>query len=1055
MSSDFLFLRRILILYKQSGNMVWQNSIISIFFSLLCYLTTNAQPIDVSFKIYGQEEGLTHRHIFKVQQDREGFIWVATLSGLNKFDGYRFRQYRSTNHKRTLPFDYLTDMHIGQDGLIWLTSDNQVLSFNPKTGQYNQNVSYVKPKGSERVRVSNHFFSISEKEIGYSTFVENRNTLYVCRKNPEESSLCFLELSGSVGHQPVLFHKNHFFVGSATNELLKINQEGESIDTIKLPSSSESEHIVALQTGETDGLWILSNTGNVYYLDADEQGIGAHPLNKKIDSSEIDCFLVEENGDIWIGGRNNLWYFNKGSGKLTDYNKLIQQYTKGITTIKHIYKDRSNVIWFASDYGLIKAVKSNRFFTNYLSGGHENCSNGFCSTRGITEDDSGNIYISYYNSIHVLDPEENNIKPLFNERSFFNFPYDLKYHKGALWTGNGRRINLQSLTIDTLIDQPPIDKGVIMLDDPLIWFGYEGDIYRYDLNRKKLSLYKEPTGLLDAVEEIRYLFQGENDQIVWIGTYRYGLIQLDKEKGVLKVFDQKSGLNSNIVNAIAEDSQGRLWLATGHGLSCLNPKQNEVTTYTIDDGLCNDFINGLLLEGDSCLWVSTDHGISRMSLKNNKFFNFFLDDGLSENEFNRISFYEARNGRMYFGGLNGVNAFFPGPHLKTKEMVLPGRPMLTSFSHFDGSADSLILLEELLPQDTPFLLSHWDRFFTFEFALSDYRGPRENYFSYKLEGFDDNWSMPSTINSARYHNIPAGDYVFRLKASAGFNNWVTEELALPISISQPYYKHTWFIVLITFLLALLFWGVNQYRIYQVKLRERILEAEVKARTHELEVEKKKSDDLLLNILPRETAEELKRYGKAKAKRHEEVTVFFSDFKSFTKIAEALEPERLVAEIDNCFRGFDQIMEKYQLEKIKTIGDAYMCVGGISFDGESSEPASRVIRAALEVQEFLLQLGKDHRLNGHPLFQARIGIHTGPVVAGIVGVKKFAYDIWGDTVNVAARLEEHCEVGKVNISSTTHKLVRGLFLCEHRGKITVKNKGEVDMYYVNDINRLVL
>ena len=216
----------------------------------------------------------------------------------------------------------------------------------------------------------------------------------------------------------------------------------------------------------------------------------------------------------------------------------------------------------------------------------------------------------------------------------------------------------------------------------------------------------------------------------------------------------------------------------------------------------------------------------------------------------------------------------------------------------------------------------------------------------------------------------------------------------------------------------------------------------------IEQERERSDELLLNILPSEIASELKEYGKAKARKYDEVTVLFSDFKNFTRISEQLTPEELVEELDKCFKAFDFIIAQHKdIEKIKTIGDAYMCASGLS---NSKTVPTNLIKAALEMQEFLDEQKQERLRLGKPYFEARIGIHTGPVVAGVVGVNKFAYDIWGDTVNIAARMESNSEVGRVNISETTYHQVRHKFKCEYRGKVQAKNKGAIDMYYVQKL-----
>jgi class 3 adenylate cyclase len=210
-------------------------------------------------------------------------------------------------------------------------------------------------------------------------------------------------------------------------------------------------------------------------------------------------------------------------------------------------------------------------------------------------------------------------------------------------------------------------------------------------------------------------------------------------------------------------------------------------------------------------------------------------------------------------------------------------------------------------------------------------------------------------------------------------------------------------------------------------------------------EKQRSDELLLNILPAETAEELKATGTTKAKDFDEVTVLFTDFKNFTAMSEQLSAQELVNEINYCYSAFDHIISKYGIEKIKTIGDSYMCAGGLPVPNKTN--AEDAVKTALEIRDFMLSEKQRREAEGKTFFEIRIGLHTGPVVAGIVGIKKFAYDLWGDTVNIASRMESSGEEGKVNISGGTYELVKEKFNCSHRGKIQAKNKGQIDMYFV--------
>lgn len=235
----------------------------------------------------------------------------------------------------------------------------------------------------------------------------------------------------------------------------------------------------------------------------------------------------------------------------------------------------------------------------------------------------------------------------------------------------------------------------------------------------------------------------------------------------------------------------------------------------------------------------------------------------------------------------------------------------------------------------------------------------------------------------------------------------------------------------------------------IHARNKELEREVMMRTEELRVEKKRSDELLRNILPAEVAEELMAKGEAEAKLIEHVTVLFTDFKGFTVMSEQVTPRQLVHDLHECFSAFDNICERHQLEKIKTIGDAYMAAGGLPTPNTTH--ATDVIKAALEMRDFIAESKARKAAAGQPFFEIRIGIHTGPVVAGIVGVKKFQYDIWGDTVNTASRMESSGEVGQVNISKATYSLLKEqayhLFDFTPRGKVQMKGKGATEMWFV--------
>ena len=276
----------------------------------------------------------------------------------------------------------------------------------------------------------------------------------------------------------------------------------------------------------------------------------------------------------------------------------------------------------------------------------------------------------------------------------------------------------------------------------------------------------------------------------------------------------------------------------------------------------------------------------------------------------------------------------------------------------------------------------------------------------------------------------------------------TELLNQKIELSEQELTHqrnlrNLFFVLGFLVLVILLILINRYRY------ERRTKHLLSRKNQIIESEKQRSEKLLLNILPEEVAQELKDKGHADAQLIDQVTVLFTDFKGFTAMSEQLSPKDLVEDLHQCFSLFDKICEKYGIEKIKTIGDAYMAAGGLPTPNKTHP--QDVAKASLEMAR-VVEAGKAKKIAaGLPYFEVRIGLHTGPVVAGIVGVKKFQYDIWGDTVNTASRMESHGEVGKVNISNDTYELLKNdkQFAFESRGKVEVKGKGEMEMHFVSE------
>jgi adenylate cyclase len=320
-------------------------------------------------------------------------------------------------------------------------------------------------------------------------------------------------------------------------------------------------------------------------------------------------------------------------------------------------------------------------------------------------------------------------------------------------------------------------------------------------------------------------------------------------------------------------------------------------------------------------------------------------------------------------------------------------------------------------------------------------------YQFMLKGFDKEWTPWQYRSFKEYTNITSGQFILLIRyrlsdQKVEYMKPVSFTILPNWSLSLPAIS-LYFIIII-----IIMWFSYDQLNFRFARKQYMLEQIINTRTEELIIEKEKTETLLSNVLPKNTAAEIMAKGKATKTKYNFVTVLFSDIQGFTKIAEEMNPEVLIDELDKFFFHFDSVVEKFGIEKIKTIGDAYMCAGGIP-EKNRTNPVE-VILAALEMQKYMQRLKTTSEIAGMKFWDIRIGIHTGTVVAGVVGQKKLSYDIWGDTVNTASRMESSGDAGKINISGTTYEFVKEFFVCEHRGKMPVKYKGELDMYFVNGI-----
>ncbi|MEA1875196.1 MAG: adenylate/guanylate cyclase domain-containing protein [Bacteroidota bacterium] len=544
---------------------------------------------------------------------------------------------------------------------------------------------------------------------------------------------------------------------------------------------------------------------------------------------------------------------------------------------------------------------------------------------------------------------------------------------------------------------------------------------------------------------------------VWLGSNNDGLFRVD--------FTKQGELNSEFVH-----------IQRGHGLPA---NYDWIDVYQTQTGILFSTYNGIyrynensLFVKDSLLginfsennrWVYPIHedvkgrlwfssglketyrkqsGVAKLINQKNKYQVSFSPFQLISDRTIESVYREEKQGVTWFGSINGLIRFQDDYILKDTSSV----PCMLRHVSIEGDTvlfDKSVYTNKCKLLNSPVVFTHQQNNIRFEFTAPFYQSGNNLTYQTKLEGFQDQWTEWSSEYYKEYTNLRSDNYVFKVRARSPFGQ-VSEITSFEFIVKPPLYLAWWAFVFYVAFGSSLFFLLNKRKEYRHTKEKYELESIIASRTEELLKQKEQTERLVNRILPKRTVEEFRTKGKASSIRYEMATVLFSDIQGFTKIAEETRPEILIKQLDIIFKSFDQIIEKYDIEKIKTIGDAYMCAGGIPTNN-STNPIE-VVLAALEMQAIVSQINKEESVD----FKVRIGVHTGPLVAGVIGTQRIAYDIWGDTVNMASRMETHGEVTQVNISSSTYSHVKDFFHCMYRGKTPVKYKGDLDMYYIKSI-----
>ncbi len=817
---------------------------------------------NIRFEHLSLEEGLSQSVVTSILQDRTGFLWIGTQDGLNRYDGYNFTIYKpDSTDPSSLSDRWITALTEDDEGYVWVgTRLGGLNRYNPVTGTfkhfpYGDEVSEDGMSGSQITALyadTNGIWIGTENGLTLLDPATNVITNHRTSESPTTLSSSLIS---------AIFKDSHgtLWVGTTNAGVNIFDEKNNSFRAYRYDedddSSLSNNRVRSIAEDKNGQIWIGTGKG-LNRFDAQRKTFTRFFASSEdpysISDTVINTIYLDRSGGLWIGTNNGLDRYDEQLKKFVHH-----QYQPSINNslsnnmVNAIYEDRSNVIWVGTaGGGLNKYNRQQDKFSYFRSIPDQE--NGLSSNfvYPIVEDKNGFIWIGTDGTgLNRFDPltdqfvsyknDPNNEKSLGS-----NDIVSLKVGRdGTLWVGTFHgleRFNSEAQTfehyqIETANASILSIYSIYEDRDHTLWIGTSRGLYTFDPLAEVFTLFSfgEDQAAPFREDRIMAITQDSNGNL-WLGTFDSGLYKVNRQRTSAthykNISDTLTSLSNNSVMVIHQDTNATIWVGTaGGGLNRYNVEDETFTRFTEKNGLPNDVIYGILEDEDENLWISTNFGISRFNIATRTFRNYTASDGLQSNEFNQNAFAKSRNGFLYFGGINGFNAFKPSEIRND-----PGQPpvVLTGLSSQDG----LSLLEE--DQTSEYLQAvtiTWPQnSFEFEFAAFAFQQPGKNQYSYMLEGFDETWNQVKTKRVGRYTNLPGGTYTLRLRGANSDGVWNQNGQSILITVVPPFWETWWFRTMMLFALGITIAGGLRWRVKSIEGRNRDLERVVQKRTADLE-----------------------------------------------------------------------------------------------------------------------------------------------------------------------------------------------------------------------------
>ena len=1046
------------------------------------------QQKSIKFDTYTIEEGLSQSQVTAIEQDNAGYIWIATQDGLNRFDGYNFKVLKNDPvNENSVPNNYIHCILKDHKGNLWFGTNRGIGSLNPATGDIKRinRTSFPELKGYIFTHLAfdryGDLWALSEKHG-------------INKINPQTHEVKIISVIGSTTSFSCIYSDSEFnlWIGAKTGQIFYCPPPYDHFDEISNSDLGALGQINDFEEINKNRILISSDSGPL--IITGKTHLSTLTIGQKLRYKKIDCSYVEDDENIWLGTSQEGLYLvqEDQSGKENIFHYTKNPYDNSSIeddNVGDIFEDRNGDIWVGTEKGISKFDKFKQGFTTISLNNNPDKGLIDYNAWSFAEDNEKNIYIGTKKDLTIYHKKNGKFYHVYRPDNEQHYLLSiLVINPSKIWLGYDDGLYLLSIN-DLELNKYSFERVkflnyehssnvrvycIVRADQSRLWIGSRSGLSILNENTRKFQFY-ENTGESGSIGDgsVKIVYRDMSEKL-WVVTSNSGLYNVIERADSTFKFKRYPINNYNVENgqitSILQTDPGYMWIGTyGDGLKRLNLKTNEAESWNETNGLSNNVVYGLLEDNDDNIWMSTNKGLSKFNPETQSFTIYTVKDGLQSNEFNSGAYFKSSEGLLYYGGINGYNIFDP-----SEININPNAPevIITSVVLSPKSSKKKQVIAENITNYEEINLEYFQNDLSFEFAATSYANPSKNKFKYILEGHEKDYTYLEGENRVNYLNIPHGTYELKVYAQSADGVWSNKPTIIKLVITPPFWLTWWFRIIAIIVLTLIGIVIYRRRVDKIRRQKVRLEIEVVKRTRQiteqskkiqeqakraeiqaakiehqnelLEKEKEKVEQLLLNILPEGTAEELKNKGRSKARYYRNVSVLFTDFVGFSKIAEDMKPQDLVHQLDGYFSTFDEIIEKYDLEKIKTIGDSYMCAGGVPIRNKSN--AIEVTLAALEIKEFMRVRAEEDPTT----WQIRIGINTGEVIAGVIGLKRFAYDIWGASVNQAQRMEMHGQPGIVNVSGNTYEFIAPYFECTYRGKIQTKHKGMLDMYSVKGI-----